>query len=163
MCKVPDIFKEDKDTQFIHRKNKIEYNYDVEKIKTYLSKIGIEYSYIKPPHHCNLFCIKLKDGRWGAMLYGSEEPVIPFGKYYHMWGFDDWHCLISLNDTFASRGIIDCNGAMVVEPYTYDDIWDFYKKPYPTIRAELGEYYYELNRYNPRIIEEKVLNIKDSI
>ena len=158
--KVPDIFREDRSSQFVCRNSKNdEYDYAVERMKIFLSKIGMAHSCIKPPHHCNLFCVKLKDGRWGAMLYGEKEPVVSFGKYYHMWGFDDWHCLISLDKTFASRGIIDSNGAMVVEPYTYDNIWNFYKKPYSTIRVEQGEYYYELNRINPRIIEKKTSNI----
>ena len=100
--------------------------------KEFFDGLGIACYDIIPPIRSDVYCVKRTDKQWAAFELGNKTPIVDFGKYNHMWGFDGGYCLVSVHDddstTFANRGIIDTRGNEVVKPYTYLDIWRFYGK-----------------------------------
>jgi len=68
-------------------------------------------------------CVRRADRQWAAFELGNKTPIVDFGKYNYMWGFDNGYCLVSVADkdrtTFANRGIINEQGEEVVKPYTW--------------------------------------------
>lgn len=85
---------------------------------------------IIPPIKSHEFVVQSKDGKWGVVAPHKEKPIVEFGKYKYMWGFDTGLCMfeVETNDkqTFSNRGLINSVGTEVVRPYTYTDIYDFY-------------------------------------
>lgn len=94
---------------------------------------------IIPPINSHEFVVQRKDGKWGVVAPHKEKPIVVFGKYKYMWGFDTGLCMfeVETNDkqTFSNRGIINSVGTEVVRPYTYTDIYDFYGNGGPFIKV----------------------------
>ena len=98
----------------------------------FFSSVGIQCYDIIPPIESNVYCVKDKDSQWAAFRIGDSHPIVPFGKYNYMWGYDKGYCLVSVTDeykiAFANRGIIDAKGNEIIKPYTFRDIFNFYGK-----------------------------------
>lgn len=124
--------------------------------KAFFESLGINCYDIVPPIRSDVYCVKRMDKQWAAFKLGNKTPIVDFGKYNHMWGFDCGYCLVSVHDddptTFANRGIIDSRGNEVVKPYTYLDIWRFYgiEEHYIQVLTEKGVVW--LDRNNPSVI-----------
>lgn len=122
----------------------------------FIASLGIECIEVIPPINSTICCVRRADRQWAAFEYGDKTPVVDFGKYNHMWGFDCGYCLASVHDddptTFANRGIIDSRGNEVVKPYTYLVIWRFYgiEEHYIQVLTEKGVVW--LDRNNPSVI-----------
>lgn len=105
----------------------------------FIASLDIDCIEVIPPINSTVCCVKRVDKQWAAFEYGDKNPIVNFGKYNHMWGFDSGYCLVSVADkdrtTFANRGIIDSHGNEVVKPYTYTNIWKFYGEDRPEIVA----------------------------
>lgn len=105
----------------------------------FIASMGIKCIEVIPPINSTVCCVRRADRQWAAFEYGNKTPIVDFGKYNYMWGFDDGYCLVSVHDddptTFANRGIIDSHGNEVVKPYTYTNIWKFYGEDRPEIVA----------------------------
>lgn len=122
----------------------------------FFESLGIEYVDIIPPINSTVYCLKRADKQWAAFVLGNKTPVVDFGKYNHMWGFDNGYCLVSVHDedrtTFGNRAIIDSRGNEVVKPYTYSGIFNFYGKEESEIVALTKENrIVELDRNNPTL------------
>ena len=95
---------------------------------------------IIPPINSHEFVVQRKDGKWGVVAPHKEGVIVEFGKYKYMWGFDTGLCMfeVETNDkrTFSNRGIINSIGTVVVRPYTYTNIYDFYGKGTSIIKVE---------------------------
>lgn len=100
------------------------------------------YLTIIPPINCHNFAVQNKNGEWGVLKTNETDPIVGFGKYKYLWGFDDGLCLVATftndNLTFSNRGIIDKRGKEVVSPYTYTDIYRFYGQNTNTITFQKG-------------------------
>ena len=98
----------------------------------FLASLGIDCIEVIPPINSTVCCVRRADRQWAAFEYGNKIPVVDFGKYNHMWGFDSGYCLVSVADkdrtTFANKGIINEQGKEVIKPYTYINIMPFYGK-----------------------------------
>ena len=122
----------------------------------FIASLGIECIEVIPPINSTACCVRRADRQWAAFELGNKTPIVDFGKYNHMWGFDGGYCLVSVADkdrtTFANRGIIDSHGNEVVKPYTYFDIWRFYgiEEHYIQVLTEKGVVW--LDRNNPSVI-----------
>ena len=107
--------------------------------KAFFESLGINCYDIVLPIRSDVYCVKRMDKQWAAFKLGNKTPIVDFGKYNHMWGFDCGYCLVSVADndrtTFANRGIIDSHGNEVVKPYTYSIIMPFYGKEEDSIIA----------------------------
>ena len=105
----------------------------------FIASLGIECIEVIPPINSTICCVRRADRQWAAFELGNKTPIVDFGKYNYMWGFDNGYCLVSVADkdrtTFANRGIIDSHGNEVVKPYTYTNIWKFYGEDRPEIVA----------------------------
>ena len=105
----------------------------------FIASLGIECIEVIPPINSTIYCVRRTDRQWAAFEFGNKTPIVDFGKYNYMWGFDNGYCLVSVADndrtTFANRGIIDSHGNEVVKPYTYTNIWKFYGEDRPEIVA----------------------------
>ena len=110
--------------------------------KDFFESIGIRCYDIIHPINCDIYCVKRIDSQWAAYKIGNITPIVPFGKYNHMWGYDAGLCLVSVADsdktTFANRGIIDEQGLEVVKPYTFNNIWNFYGRSESYIIVYVG-------------------------
>lgn len=119
----------------------------------FIASLGIDCIDVIPPINSTVCCVKRADKQWAAFEYGNKTLVVDFGKYNHMWGYDNGYCLVSVYDedrtTFANRGIIDVNGKEVVRPYTYIDILAFYGREDPEIVALTKDEIVKLDRNNP--------------
>lgn len=108
----------------------------------FFSSIGIDYMEIRVPINSDVFCVRRKDRQWGAYRLGNSHPIVEFGKYKYMCGYDDGMCLVCAFDadgvSFANRGIIDEYGKEIVKPYTFDNIFEFYGKNRPHIVVSVG-------------------------
>jgi hypothetical protein len=105
----------------------------------FIASLDIECIEVIPPINSTVCCVRRADKQWAAFEYGNKTPIVDFGKYNYMWGFDNGYCLVSVADkdrtTFSNRGIIDSHGNEVVKPYTYTNIWKFYGEDRPEIVA----------------------------
>ncbi len=114
-------------------------------VNGYLGTLIIEpvYMTIIPPINCDNFAVQNKKEEWGVLKAGEPEPIIAFGKYSYIWGFDNDLCLVASptkdNLTFSNRGIININGKEVIKPYSYTDIYNFYGKNVQSITVENGD------------------------
>jgi hypothetical protein len=126
----------------------------------FIASLDIECIEVIPPINSTVCCVRRADKQWAAFEYGNKTPIVDFGKYIHMWGFDGGYCLVSVRDndctTFANRGIIDLRGNEVVKPYTYSGIWKFYGEDCPVIIAFTDDGIVRLDRNNPSIIINKI-------
>lgn len=122
----------------------------------FIASLGIECIEVIPPINSTVCCVKRADKQWAAFELGNKTPVVDFGKYNYMWGFDNGYCLVSVADkdrtTFANRGIIDSHGNEVVKPYTYTNIWKFYGEDRPEIVAFTEDSIVGLDRNNPEVV-----------
>ena len=132
------------------------YGYECYDFNEFFESLGIECIEIIPPINSTVYCLKRADKQWGAFVLGNKTPIVDFGKYIHMWGYDNGYCLVSVYDedrtTFANRGIIDSCGKEVVKPYTYNSIWNFYGKEEPQIIAHTENGNVGLDKNNPSVI-----------
>ena len=136
------------------------YGYECYDFNEFFESLGIECIEIIPPINSTVYCLKRADKQWAAFVLGNKTPIVDFGKYINMWGYDNGCCLVSVRDedrtTFANRGIIDANGKEVVRPYTYNNIFNFYGKEEPEIIALSKENrIVRLDRNNPSVIINK--------
>ena len=110
--------------------------------KEYFNSIGIDPIEIVVPIQSDVYCIRRKDRQWAAYIIGNDIPIVEFGRYNYMCGFDRGYCLVCVYDknryTFANRGIINEVGEEVIKPYTFNNICNFYGRdePYITIFTE---------------------------
>ena len=122
----------------------------------FIASLGIDCIEVIPPINSTVSCIRRADRQWAAFEYGNKTPIVDFGKYNFMWGFDNGYCLVSVHDddptTFANRGIIDSRGNEVVKPYTYTNIWKFYGEDRPEIVAFTEDGIVGLDRNNPLVV-----------
>ena len=120
------------------------------KAKEFFESIGIMCYDIVLPIDSDVYCVKRTDNQWAAFRVGNPNPIVPFGKYWHMWGFDGGFCLVSVRDedktTFANRGIINEKGIEVIEPYTFKNIWKFYGSEEPYIITHVEDKMIKLDR-----------------
>ena len=111
--------------------------------KDFFESIGIECYDIKIPIKSDIYCVKRTDCQWAAFKIGNPNPIVPFGKYNHMWGYDNGYCLVSVKDkdtsTFANRGIVNEQGIEIIKPYTFSNIWNFYGREEPYILVYVGD------------------------
>jgi len=124
---------------------------------TFIASLGIECIEVIPPINSTVCCVRRADKQWAAFEYGNKTPIVDFGKYSYMWGFDNGYCLVSVYDkdhtNFANRGIIDANGKEVIGPYTYNNIFNFYGKEEAEIVAFTKENrIVRLDRNNPSVV-----------
>lgn len=100
------------------------------------------YLTIIPPINCHNFVVQNKNGQWGVLQTNALVPIIDFGVYEYLWGYDNGLCLVttfnSNKQTFSNRGVINKEGKEVVSPYTYTDIYNFYGKNTDTIKVQYG-------------------------
>lgn len=132
-----------------------EQGFDCCDFNAFIASLGIEYLDIIPPINSTVYCVKRADKQWAAFELGNKTPVVDFGKYKYMCGYDNGYCLVSVYDdnrtTFANRGIIDEDGNEVVRPYTYIGILDFYGSEKPEIVALAKDEIVRLDRNNPSL------------
>ena len=132
------------------------YGFEYCDFNAFIASLDIDCIEVKLPINSTICCVKRADKQWAAFEYGNKTPIVDFGKYIHMWGFDGGYCLVSVRDndctTFANRGIIDLRGNEVVKPYTYSGIWKFYGEDCPEIIAFTDDGIVRLVRNNPSII-----------
>ena len=125
----------------------------------FIASLDIDCIEVIPPINSTVCCVKRVDKQWAAFEYGDKNPIVNFGKYNHMWGFDSGYCLVSVADkdrtTFANRGIIDSCGNEVVKPYTYTNIWKFYGEDRPEIVAFTEDGIVGLDKTNPSVVINK--------
>ena len=126
------------------------------------------YITIIPPINSDEFVVQNKDGKWGVVCAHKSEPIVEFGKYQYLWGFDNGLCLVEVATenklTFSNRGIINKIGEEVVKPYTYSDIYSFYGKETSYIIVQHGNIKLFLEKENDlRIIQKEKMKIKLSI
>lgn len=118
--------------------------------KEFFESIGVGVYDIIPPIDSNIYCVKRIDNQWAAFKLGEPIPIVPFGKYSHMWGFDSGFCLVSVKTddktTFANRGIINEEGIEVIEPYVFNNIWSFYGKSDSFIIVYIGDRMMKLDK-----------------
>ena len=126
---------------------------------TFIASLGIECIEVIPPINSTICCVRRADRQWAAFEFGNKNPIVDFGKYNYMWGFDGGYCLVSVHDddptTFANRGIIDSRGYEVVRPYTYTNIWKFYGEDRPEIISFTEDGIVGLDRNNPTVVIRK--------
>jgi hypothetical protein len=124
--------------------------------KDFFESIGIRCYDIIHPINCDIYCVKRIDSQWAAYKIGNITPIVPFGKYNHMWGYDAGLCLVSVKDedptTFANRGIVDSCGNEIIRPYTYQNIWRFYGESRNEIVAFTEDSIVGLDKRNPLIV-----------
>lgn len=100
------------------------------------------YLTIIPPINSDLFVVQNKKCQWGVISLNKKDPIVEFGKYKYLWGYDTDLCLVETNDLntviFSNRGVINSEGQEVIKPYTYTDIFDFYGKGGNSIKVEDG-------------------------
>ena len=122
----------------------------------FIASMGIKCIEVIPPINSTVCCVRRADRQWAAFELGNKTPIVDFGKYNYMWGYDGGYCLVSVADkdrtTFANRGIIDSRGNEVVKPYTYLNIWSFYGKneQYIMVQTEIGFVWLDGN--NPTVL-----------
>ena len=96
----------------------------------FIASLGINCIEVIPPINSTVCCVRRADRQWAAFELGNKTPIVDFGKYNYMWGFDNGYCLVSVADkdrtTFANKGIINEQGKEVIKPYTLGDIFSFY-------------------------------------
>lgn len=89
----------------------------------FIASLDIDCIEVIPPINSTVCCVKRVDKQWAAFELGNETPIVDFGKYNYMWGFDNGYCLVSVADkdrtTFANKGVINEQGKEVVKPYTF--------------------------------------------
>lgn len=123
---------------------------DILVAEEYFKSIGIKYKEIIPPIDSDVYCIKNSSNQWGAFKIGCSVPVVDFGKYAYMEGYDSGYCLVSILDPscpdLSNRGIIDCNGNEVIKPYTFTAILSFYGKKEPFICVFTKERTFKLSK-----------------
>ena len=132
----------------------------------FIASLGIECIEVIPPINSTICCVRRADRQWAAFELGNKTPIVDFGKYNYMWGYDGGYCLVSVADkdrtTFANRGIIDSRGNEVVKPYTYTNIWKFYSENRPEIIAFTEDRIVELDRNNPTVVTNKIPNVQSN-
>lgn len=128
---------------------------------------NIQDSYITiiPPINSNEFVVQNKEGKWGVVCAYKSEPIVEFGKYKYLWGFDNGLCLVEVaienKLTFSNRGIINILGEEVVKPYTYSDIYSFYGKETSYIIVQQGNTKLFIEKENDlRIIQKEKMKLK---
>ena len=116
----------------------------------FIASLGIECIEVIPPINSTVYCVKRADRQWAAFELGNKTPIVDFGKYNYMWGFDNGYCLVSVADkdrtTFSNRGIINEQGEEVVKPYSFQCIMNFYGKNEPSITVFVGSEIKKLNK-----------------
>lgn len=116
----------------------------------FIASLDIDCIEVIPPINSTVCCVKRVDKQWAAFEYGDKTPIVNFGKYNHMWGFDSGYCLVSVADkdrtTFSNRGIINEKGVEIVKPYTFQNIFDFYGKNEPYITVFIGNEIKDINK-----------------
>ena len=131
----------------------------IKEARDFFESLGIDCYDIVPPIRSDVYCVKRMDRQWAAFELGNKTPIVDFGKYNYMWGFDGGYCLVSVADddrtTFANRGIIDSRGNEVVKPYTYTNIFKFYGEDRPGIVAFTEDSIVGLDRNNPSMAINK--------
>lgn len=125
-------------------------NLTLKDAEVFFSGIGIDFIEITVPIQSNVFCVRRKDRKWAAYEIGNKIPIIEFGKYSYMWGYDNGYCLVDTFDTnefkFINRAIIDEQGEEVIKPYTFQNIWNFYSSKEPYILVQISNEIVELDR-----------------
>ena len=120
----------------------------------FIASLGVDCIEAILPINSTVCCVRRADWQWAAFGYGNKTPIVDFGKYNYMWGFDNSYCLVSVTDkdrtTFANRGIINEQGEEVVKPYTFQDIWNFYGRNEPFIIVFIGN---EIKKLNKRFLK----------
>mgnify|MGYP003473722347 CR=1 FL=1 len=120
------------------------------------------YLTIIPPIGCFQFVVQNTNGMWGVVCLNKEEPLVEFGKYKYLWGFDHGLCLVETFDsnklTFSNRGIINSEGKEVIRPYTYTDIYNFYGQKGDNIKALYGNDTILLKKYELAYIKREIPN-----
>jgi len=116
----------------------------------FIASLGIECIEVIPPINSTICCVRRADRQWAAFEFGNKTPIVDFGKYNYMWGFDNGYCLVSVADkdrtTFANRGIINEQGEEVVKPYSFQGIMNFYGKNEPSITVFVGSEIKDINK-----------------
>ena len=116
----------------------------------FIASLDIECIEVIPPINSTVCCVRRADKQWAAFELGNKTPIVDFGKYWHMWGFDGGYCLVSVADkdrtTFANRGIINEQGEEVVKPYSFQGIMNFYGKNEPSITVFVGSEIKDINK-----------------
>ena len=116
----------------------------------FIVSLGIDCIEVIPPINSFVCCVRRADKQWAAFEYGNKAPIVDFGMYIHMYGFDNGFCLVSVADKdrtkFANRGIINERGEEVVKPYTYNNIFNFYGRNEPFILVRTSNEIKMLNK-----------------
>ena len=116
----------------------------------FIASLGIECIEVIPPINSTIYCVRRTDRQWAAFEFGNKTPIVDFGKYNYMWGFDNGYCLVSVAEkdrtTFANKGIINEQGEEVVEPYAFNNIYSFYGRNEPFITVFIGNEIKKLNK-----------------
>lgn len=116
----------------------------------FIASLGIECIEVIPPINSTICCVRRADRQWAAFELGNKTPIVDFGKYNYMWGYDGGYCLVSVADkdrtTFANRGIINEQGREVINPYTFNNIFSFYGRNEPSITVFIGNEIKKLNK-----------------
>ncbi len=124
-----------------------------------IASLGIECIEVIPPINSTICCVRRADRQWAAFELRNKTPIVDFGKYNYMWGYDGGYCLVSVADkdrtTFANRDIIDSRGNEVVKPYTYTNIRKFYGEDHPEIISFTEDGIVGLDRNNPTVVIRK--------
>ena len=79
----------------------------------FIASLGIECIEVIPPINSTACCVRRADRQWAAFELGNKTPIVDFGKYNYMWGFDNGYCLVSV----ADKDIIKISSVM--ETYTF--------------------------------------------
>ena len=76
----------------------------------FIASLGIECIEVIPPINSTICCVRRADRQWAAFELGNKTPIVDFGKYNYMWGYDGGYCLVSVYDkdhtNFANRSCI---------------------------------------------------------
>ena len=108
------------------------------------------YVTIIPPINSHEFVVQRKDGKWGVVAPHKGKPIVAFGKYKYLWGFDSGLCMFEVEtnkkQSFSNRGIINSIGTEVVRPYTYTDIYGFYGKGTTYVKVEKDDKEFSLEK-----------------
>ena len=132
------------------------------------------YRKINEPINSNLYSVQDKEYKWGV-IDENDNIVVEFGKYAWIDGFQNGLAKVishkdntspsvimvydleagkEIKERRAEQGIINEKGEEVL-PLEYN-IWKFYGKDFPTIKAFKGgaEYKFSFEQLNPNCIED---------
>ena len=120
------------------------YGFECCDFDAFIASLGIDCIEVIPPINSTVCCVKRVDKQWAAFEYGDKNPIVNFGKYNHMWGFDSGYCLVSVADkdrtTFANRGIIDSHGNEVLIRISGSSMAKIDQKSLPLLKMALWDW-----------------------